>query len=233
METTTNAEGDDEVKKLISVSLRPDDPFAKRLLSTPVRTNNLLLKVTVPRRTGRKRKRGTSGPFLAEDETGSNGSQALFDAPTIHRSLQDNVSTYKVAIAGVVDETHRFRSKLCQVDHHQSLTKSLDMPDMQYNASHNDTMVALRDHVLSKRCKTSSVIIQTFPHTALDSLLKDYSVNTEAGADLAKSVGPSPEFLQMPIAFNYRYNLHFITLKSADPKTDFSKMLMSSTLTRV
>ncbi|CAA9962982.1 Transcription factor tfiiic complex a box associated protein [Pyrenophora teres f. maculata] len=173
LETTTNAEGDDELKKLISVSLRPDDPFAKRLLSTPVRTNNLLLKVTVPKRTGRKRKRGTSGPFLTEDEIGSRGSQPYVDAPTIYRILQDNASTYKVALAGVVDETHRFRN----------------MPDMQYNASHNDIMVALRDHALSKRYH----------------LLKSYNVNTAAGADLTKSVGPSPEFLQMPIAFNYRF----------------------------
>ena len=33
-------------------------------------TNNLLLKITVPRRTGRKRKRGTDGPFEGEFETG-------------------------------------------------------------------------------------------------------------------------------------------------------------------
>lgn len=110
METTTNAEGDDELKKLISVSLRPDDPFAKRLLSTPVRTNNLLIKVTVPKRTGRKRKRGTTGPFLTEDEIALTN-KTYVDAPTIYRSLQDNASTYKVALAGVVDETHRFRSE--------------------------------------------------------------------------------------------------------------------------
>jgi general transcription factor 3C polypeptide 5 (transcription factor C subunit 1) len=114
LETTTNAEGDDELKKLISVSLRPDDPFAKRLLSTPVRTNNLLLKVTVPKRTGRKRKRGTSGPFLSEEEiedTANHANKTYVDASTIYRSLQDNASTYKVALAGIVDETHRFRSE--------------------------------------------------------------------------------------------------------------------------
>jgi general transcription factor 3C polypeptide 5 (transcription factor C subunit 1) len=32
-----------------------------------------------------------------------------------------------------------------------------------------------------------------------------YNINTAAGADFTKSVGPSAEFLQMPIAFNYRY----------------------------
>ncbi|KAF1834126.1 transcription factor tfiiic complex a box associated subunit sfc1 [Decorospora gaudefroyi] len=183
LETTTNAEGDDELKKLISVSLRPDDPFAKRLLSTPVRTNNLLLKVTVPKRTGRKRKRGSSGPFLSEGEIGRGGngvpngsapySNNYTDAPTIYRSLQDNASTHKVALAGIVDETHRFRN----------------MPDLQYAASQNDTMVGLRDCVLPKKY----------------SQLTKYNLNTAAGADLTKSVGPSPEFLQMPVAFNYRF----------------------------
>lgn len=37
-----------------------------------------------------------------------------------------------------------------------------------------------------------------------DADLKQYSINTAAGADLTKSVGPSAEFLQMPIAFNYK-----------------------------
>lgn len=117
LETTTNAEGDDELKKLISVSLKPDDPFQKRLLATPVRTNNLLLKVTVPKRTGRRRKRGTDGPFLPEDETVSTDkdpskpTSPYVKAETVFRSLQDNASTYKVEVAGIIDETHRFRSK--------------------------------------------------------------------------------------------------------------------------
>jgi general transcription factor 3C polypeptide 5 (transcription factor C subunit 1) len=118
---TNDGENDDELKQLISVSLRPDDPFAKRLLSAAVTTNNLLLKVTVPKRTGRKRKSGTSGPFLAEEEIDGNSNVNTFsagqnytDASTVFKSLQDNVSTYKVSVAGVVDETHRFRSEcLC------------------------------------------------------------------------------------------------------------------------
>ncbi|RAR03714.1 transcription factor tfiiic complex a box associated subunit [Stemphylium lycopersici] len=191
LETTVNAEGDDELKKLISVSLRPDDPFAKRLLSTPVRTNNLLLKVTVPKRTGRKRKRGTTGPFLAEDGIEQNGNQAssggapsntaYVDAPTIYRSLQDNASSYKVTLIGVVDETHRFRT------------------------SHNDTMVGLRDHVLPKHCRIDANKTLDLADIRADARLKDYKINTSAGANLTKSVGPSAEFLQMPIAFNYRF----------------------------
>ncbi|KAJ4377589.1 tau 95 subunit of transcription factor TFIIIC [Neocucurbitaria cava] len=183
LETTTNAAGDDELKSLITVTLRPDDPFAKRLLSTPVRTNNLLLKVTVPKRTGRKRKRGSSGPFLAEGDAVANSNGAsnstssskhsYASASTIYRSLQDNASSYKIAIAGVVDETHRFRS----------------MPDLQYTAFDNEAMIALRDHVLPKR----------------HSQLKKFSPNTAPGPNLTKSLGPSAEFLQMPIAVNYQF----------------------------
>jgi general transcription factor 3C polypeptide 5 (transcription factor C subunit 1) len=113
-----------KVNRFISVSLRPDDPFAKRLLATPITTNNLLLKVTVPKRTGRKRKRGSSGPFLTEQEieAGKKGSSdgqtapapksPYVDAETVFRCLRDNPTKYSVAPAGVIDETHRFRSTL-------------------------------------------------------------------------------------------------------------------------
>ena len=67
-------------------------------------------------------------------------------------------------------------------------------------------MIGLMQHVLPQRRKTSSRQGErSIAHTALDSLLKQYTPNTDAGADLARSVGPSAEFLQMPIAFNYRY----------------------------
>lgn len=98
------------------MTLRPNDPFAKRLLSTPVTTNNLLLKVTVPKRTGRKRKRGTTGPFLSDDQP-AKADSSFIEAADIYRALKDNASNYKVAFAGVVDETHRFRGeKIRQFD---------------------------------------------------------------------------------------------------------------------
>jgi general transcription factor 3C polypeptide 5 (transcription factor C subunit 1) len=103
----------EQLPELLSVSLRPDDPFAKRLLGASVRTNNLLLKVTVPKRTGRKRKRGSSGPFVASD-TVSNQSKTnspYITASDVFRSLQDNASKYTITPIGVLDESHRFRGK--------------------------------------------------------------------------------------------------------------------------
>ena len=78
------------------------------------------------------------------------------------------------------------------------------MPDLQYAASQNDVMIGLRDHVLPARCKRSSKSMQFRTDYGSDADLKKYSINTAAGADLTKSVGPSAEFLQMPIAFNYK-----------------------------
>ena len=107
------SESGEQVPETISASLRPDDPFAKRLLATAVTTNNLLLKVTVPKRTGRKRKRGSTGPFVADDETESAPSKldsAYVKAADVYRSVQDNASKYTVTPVGVVDESHRFRS---------------------------------------------------------------------------------------------------------------------------
>ena len=107
------SEHGEQVPELISVSLRPDDPFAKRLLGASVKTNNLLLKVTVPKRTGRKRKRGSSGPFVASEPeaTPANPNNPYVNASEVFRSLQDNASKYTVAAVGVVDEAHRFRGE--------------------------------------------------------------------------------------------------------------------------
>jgi len=52
---------------MVGVSLRPNDPLAKRMPSTAVETRNVLIKVTMPKRTGRKRKRGSDDPFEFPD----------------------------------------------------------------------------------------------------------------------------------------------------------------------
>ncbi|KAF2703424.1 transcription factor tfiiic complex a box associated subunit sfc1 [Pleomassaria siparia CBS 279.74] len=171
-----DGEDGEQLPELISASLRPDDPLAKRILATPVTTSNLLLKITVPKRTGRRRRRGSSGPFVAEDGTGAIPSQTnteYINASHIFRSLQDNASRYSVTPVGVVDESHRFRH----------------LPDIQYAAGRNEIMTNIRDNLLPLRY----------------SQLKKFKINTAPGADLTKDLGPSAEYLQMPVAFNYKF----------------------------
>ncbi len=87
-------------------------------------TNNVLLQITVPKRTGRKRKRGSQDPYTDEngfaapaDERTSSvtqpskiRSQSRMDKPAeLLRTLKDNVGRYKVEAVGQVNQTHRFR----------------------------------------------------------------------------------------------------------------------------
>ncbi|KAF2731897.1 hypothetical protein EJ04DRAFT_497877 [Polyplosphaeria fusca] len=132
-------DADDEVDGAdgaLSVSLRPDDPFAKRLLSHPVDTSNLLLKVTVPRRTGRRRKRGSSGPFVdASDASGVSSKTPYVPASTVYRSIRDNSAIYAVTPLGIIDDTNRFRK----------------LPDLQYAASRDDMMQNIMKNLVPLR----------------------------------------------------------------------------------
>ncbi|KAF1969381.1 hypothetical protein BU23DRAFT_539674 [Bimuria novae-zelandiae CBS 107.79] len=200
LEPQPNAEGQDALPKLISVSLRPDDPLAKRLLATPVPTNNLLLRVTVPKRTGRKRRRGSSGPFLADADTpqGAENQKSYTDAATVFCSLQDNASKYKVSVAGLIDETHRFRN----------------LPDIQYAAHTNSTMLKIRD----------SVLPLSFTK------LKELSLDTAAGPDLTKNIAPSAEFMQTNVAYNYRFQQNTFTKYKDDDTGTVAEVNISKSL---
>lgn len=98
--------------------LNPESPFCKPLMSHNARTHNVVLKVTVPKRTGRKRKRGSNGPWQGDikvPDTASEGeeqvsSRARLDEPNLlRRKLADNVGKYNVEAVGMVKHTHRFR----------------------------------------------------------------------------------------------------------------------------
>lgn len=95
------------------------------ILSQSCQTKNLLLKVTVPKRTGRIRKLGSQDSYsesnLAGSVTPSNNqapndqvenvqSFARRDNPVeILRKLKDNAGRYELEVVAKVGRTHRFR----------------------------------------------------------------------------------------------------------------------------
>ena len=90
--------------------------MSKPLKSVNVRTNNVLLKVTVPKRTGLKRKRGSQGPYYESlEEDGSASQSVLQPAPLVKasqyllRSMRDCPKDYQVQPVGTISNTHRFR----------------------------------------------------------------------------------------------------------------------------
>ena len=81
-----------------------------------------MLKVTVPKRTGRKRKRGSNAPFEGELDPvpeilgglqNEVCSAAKLDDPKIlRRKLRDNVGKYTAEPIGIIRNTHRYRGRL-------------------------------------------------------------------------------------------------------------------------
>jgi len=107
----------------VPLYLRYDNPTARPLTSHNALTHNVVLKVTVPKRTGRKRKRGTNGPWEGDVEQPTAGQDSVIspellsrdrlDTPrVIRRKLQDNVGKYAVEPIGVINNTHRYRGQL-------------------------------------------------------------------------------------------------------------------------
>ncbi|KAF4873873.1 Transcription factor tau subunit sfc1 [Colletotrichum siamense] len=122
----------DTERNTIPFYLNPESPFRRPIMSHSATSHNVVLKVTVPKRTGRKRKRGTDGPWEGEvemtDAPRSRSpreqicSKSRLDNPKVlRRKMQDNVDNYDVEAVGVIKHTHRFRG---MADFHWSLKES-------------------------------------------------------------------------------------------------------------
>ncbi|KAE8154218.1 RNA polymerase III transcription factor IIIC subunit-domain-containing protein [Aspergillus avenaceus] len=116
------------------LSLRPEDAMSRPVQSTSSPSNNILLKVTVPKRTGRKRKRGSNEPFTGVPvATLSPQLQPRRSAMDLLRSLSDNVGKYQAEPVGMVNRTHVFRG----------------MPDFVFSTTASSFTNRFRDQILS------------------------------------------------------------------------------------
>ncbi|KAL2059932.1 hypothetical protein VTL71DRAFT_10087 [Oculimacula yallundae] len=128
-------------EECVPLYLRQNDPMCAPILSHNTPTNNVLLKITVPKRTGRKRKRGSEDPY-EESQTSQPAFMQAPDAPyappdlvnsvarqdepsQILRKLKDNVGKYTVEAVGEIRQTHRYR---VMSDFHQSTSNAGFIP---------------------------------------------------------------------------------------------------------
>ncbi|KAL1304170.1 hypothetical protein AAFC00_000595 [Neodothiora populina] len=117
----------------VGLSLRPHDTLAKKLVSREVPVQNILLRVTLPKCTGRKRKRGSGEPFVypVDQDRGVVASHSP-DAPLLLQHLRDNADRYTIQPIGPVKETHRFRS----------------LPDFQIKSGTQTVMSQIGQHLV-------------------------------------------------------------------------------------
>ncbi|KAK0832881.1 tau 95 subunit of transcription factor TFIIIC [Friedmanniomyces endolithicus] len=118
---------------VLGVSLRPDDLLAKKMSSAGVETSNILVRITLPKWTGRKRKRDSEEPFTFVSPTEQQ--RTSIKAPALLRQLRDNEDVYQVQALGMIRETHRFRSQ----------------PDHQMHGGDLPLYREIRDHVLPSK----------------------------------------------------------------------------------
>ena len=160
--------------------LRPDNPTVRPLTSHNALTHNVVLKVTVPQRTGRKRKRGTDGPFEGEAAPASDprddvsSRQRLDTAKVLRRKLCDNIGRYQAQPVGVIHNTHRYRG----------------LADFQYAMGGSKFMSRFVEKVLPGDI-----------HKLKEFVLEP---GIEAGAHI--DLIPPPNFTPMTLPFPYNYS---------------------------
>ncbi|KAK4127527.1 hypothetical protein N657DRAFT_687780 [Parathielavia appendiculata] len=174
----------------VPLYLRYDNPTARPLTSHNALTHNVVLKVTVPKRTGRKRKRGTDGPWEGriEQPAPAGGDSVVcpevlsrdrLDTPrVIRRKLQDNIGKYTVEPIGVINNTHRYRG----------------LADFQYALGESKFMKKFVEKVLPGDVAK----------------LKEFSL--QPGIDSGPNIDliPPPYFtpISLPFGYNYAQNPH-------------------------
>ncbi|KAI1391362.1 RNA polymerase III transcription factor IIIC subunit-domain-containing protein [Hypoxylon trugodes] len=163
---------------------RPDNPTSKPIVSHHTATNNILLKITVPKRTDRKRKRGSNDPFTGDvditdrtsvsSEADQVSSVSRHDTPkSILRKMQDNADNYQVEAVGNVQDTHRYRG----------------LADFQFANAHGSFLAKAADHLLPMKV----------------SKLRDLKLASGVATEPGQEIIPPPHFTDKVVGFSYNY----------------------------
>ncbi|OJD26837.1 hypothetical protein ACJ73_01772, partial [Blastomyces percursus] len=184
----------------IDLFLSLEDGMSRPLSSTCNPANNILLKITVPKRTGRKRKRGSDEPFTddlndveeasepASSVTGRSSATApsrALNARALLRRLQDNVGKYEVEPIGCVERMHNFRG----------------MPDFVYSTISSPFMTKFRENILPFRYDK----------------LKEFQFDMTKGTTSNVDIIPPPALSRGDVPFNYLYRQNPTVKQSIGP----------------
>ncbi|KAK8149909.1 tau 95 subunit of transcription factor TFIIIC [Beauveria asiatica] len=184
----------DPQRNSVPLYLNPESPFCSPIMSHNAASHNVVLKITLPKRTGRKRKRGSSMAWEGDqeicdaDQANRVCSIARQDEPkTLKRKLQDNVDRYKVDAVGVINHTHRYRG----------------FADFYWDMSTSSFTNRYVDQVFSGDVE------------------KMKAFTLEPGIDKSRNsdVIPPPLFTHMSLPFNYFYSQNPYVRTTADGGT--------------
>lgn len=121
---------DTDSVKTFALSFHPQDPAAHTIIANRRQTDNVLLSITVPKRTGRKRKRGSNDPWIEDDHLPA----LRKDSSYLLRSLVDNPKTHNVRALSAISSTHVWRS----------------MPDLAFSTANSQILEDVKSKILSQ-----------------------------------------------------------------------------------
>ena len=121
---------DENSGRTFSLSFHPQDPAARTIVANKKQANNVLLRIAVPKRTGRKRKRGSNDPW-DEDLTVTSPKK---DASYLVHSMHDNPDSYTVKALAGISSMHLWRN----------------MPDLVYSTSQNTLLQDVKSKIMSQ-----------------------------------------------------------------------------------
>ncbi|RPB27004.1 hypothetical protein L211DRAFT_780530 [Terfezia boudieri ATCC MYA-4762] len=115
----------------LQLRLRPEDPFQHSISSRTVPTNNVLLKISIPKR---KHKRLTEKELTnqSEDVSPMAGRCASSEAQSLYDKLEKSNGNYRVEALGTISSTVRFR----------------DIADFQYSTMQSQFAKKFMDNLL-------------------------------------------------------------------------------------
>ncbi|KAI5270435.1 hypothetical protein E4T47_06260 [Aureobasidium subglaciale] len=182
----------------VGLSLRPHDHLAKKLVSKEMAVQNLLLRVTVPRRTGRKRKRGSNDPFEFHGDRKESSDDGTEEAPMsipltaeqLRRRLVDNADNYTAQPVATIKQTHRFRA----------------LPDFQLQAGSQPVMKQIGRGLVNPTCEFF-VSFGAGEHHLIRAVssIKNFHIDMATGRPPNEELIAPPNFTSFEQSLNYLY----------------------------
>ncbi|KAL8711706.1 MAG: hypothetical protein Q9220_003877 [cf. Caloplaca sp. 1 TL-2023] len=156
--------------------LHPGSLNFRPIPSFNTKTSNLLVKIIVPKRIGRKRKNVSD--HLPSEVSGQPPPKRPFlsrpdDTRRLVRSMRDHPDGYQVELLGTVAQSHRYRR----------------LPDFVWSSGQSTFMTKMKDHILP------------FQYPAL----KTFKFDMSKGVQEKNDIIPPPRWAAHSIPFNYSY----------------------------